>query len=289
MNPAWLDPVEYPFAPHTLDLAAGRMHYLDEGQGPPLVMVHGTPTWSFLYRHLIRGLASRYRCVVPDHLGFGLSDKPATWSYRPRDHAEHLRQLIEHLGLRHITLVVEDFGGPIGLAYALNRPGNVDRLVLSNTWMWSLRGDPHFERFGRLAASPVGRFLYTRLNLSPRIILKLAVGRKAAFTKAIHRHYLGPFPFPRDRQGAWVLARELLGSSDWYESLWAQRATIRDMPALIAWGMRDPAFRRQELERWTALFTDRRIVELADVGHLVAEEAGPVCAAEIDRFVSAGL
>ncbi len=102
-------------------------------------MVHGTPTWSFMYRHLIRDLSPRYRCIAPDHLGFGLSDRPAGWSYRPEDQARNLARLIETLGLKDLTLVVHDFGGPIGLAYALDHPENVRRLVLFNTWMWSFR------------------------------------------------------------------------------------------------------------------------------------------------------
>ena len=95
------------------------MHYVDEGQGPPLVFVHGTPDWSFVWRHLIKALSPRYRCIAPDNLGFGLSDKPRDASYAPPEQAANLRQLIEHLGLRDITLVLHDFGGPFGLSYAI--------------------------------------------------------------------------------------------------------------------------------------------------------------------------
>src|SRR5512133_3021901 len=110
-----LDRSEYPFASHYLQLPMGRMHYIDEGHGSPIVMVHGTPTWSFLYRHLVKRLAADYRCLAPDNLGFGLSNKPAGWSYTPQAHADNLRAFIESLGLRDVTLVVHDFGGPIGL------------------------------------------------------------------------------------------------------------------------------------------------------------------------------
>lgn len=133
MIPDWVDRAEYPFEPEAIILGPGTMRYLDEGDGESVVMVHGTPTWSFLYRHLVKGLRDRYRCVVPDHLGFGLSDKPARWSYAPADQARNLTTLIETLGLKDITLVVHDFGGPIGLSYALEHPENVRRLVLFNT------------------------------------------------------------------------------------------------------------------------------------------------------------
>src|SRR5512146_856837 len=112
MNTSWINQNEYPFQSHFLDLAPGRMHYVDEGQGETILMVHGTPTWSFLYRRLIKELSPDYRVVAPDHLVFGLSDKPESFSYLPRDHAGNLTCLIESLNLKGITLVVHDFGGP---------------------------------------------------------------------------------------------------------------------------------------------------------------------------------
>lgn len=121
----WLDRAEYPFAPHHFESGDGRMHYVDEGEGEPVVLVHGTPTWSFLYsRHRIRGLSRTRRVIAPGHLGFGLSEKPADALYRPEDHARRLEALLEHLGLEGITLVVHDFGGPIGLSYALRHPAS---------------------------------------------------------------------------------------------------------------------------------------------------------------------
>lgn len=109
----WIDRKEYPFKSHFLQLEMGKMHYIDEGSGEPIVMVHGNPTWSFLYRHLIKGLSKNYRCIAIDNIGFGLSDKPADWSYYPEDHAKNLYLLIEKLDLKGITLIVQDWGGPI--------------------------------------------------------------------------------------------------------------------------------------------------------------------------------
>jgi len=156
--PAWVDRREYPFEPRTLDVDGGRLSYVDEGEGAPIVMVHGTPTWSFLYRHLIRSLKERHRCMVPDHLGFGLSDRPRGWSYRPEDQARNLARLIETLALKDLTLVVHDYGGPIGLAYAIDHPENVCRLVLFNTWMWSWAGDRRMEWSGRILGRYLGRW-----------------------------------------------------------------------------------------------------------------------------------
>src|SRR5215218_7357697 len=135
--PAWLDSSLYPFASHFIESGYGRMHYVDEGNGSPVVFVHGTPSWSFLYRHLIARLSCRHRVIAIDNLGFGLSDKPARAPYAPQDHAQRFETLLDALHVSGATLVVHDFGGPIGLAAALVHPEMFSRLVLFNTWMWS--------------------------------------------------------------------------------------------------------------------------------------------------------
>ena len=280
MTPAWLDRTEYPFAPHWLALDAGRIHYVDEGEGAPIVMAHGTPTWSFLYRHLVKGLRGRYRCVVPDHLGFGLSERPTDWSYRPADQATNLARLIEGLGLKDITLIVHDFGGPIGLSHAIERPDNVRRLILFNTWLWSFRGDRRFEWFSRILGSRFGRVLYERFGFSVRVMLKRAVADRARYTAAVHRHYLGAL----DGHATWVYAREVMGSSDWYAALWQRRDRIAQIPALLIWGLRDPAF-GTFLPRWRTVFERTEVVELPDVGHSPPEERGPEIVPIIARFL----
>ena len=104
----WLDRDEYPFTSYFLDLSMGKMHYVDEGDGDPIAMVHGNPTWSYLFRHLIKELSSKHRCIAMDHIGFGLSDKPTDWTYFPEEHAKNTSSLINTLGLQDITLVVQD-------------------------------------------------------------------------------------------------------------------------------------------------------------------------------------
>jgi haloalkane dehalogenase len=269
----WLDRNEYPFAPHYFPTGAGRMHYVDVGEGEPIVMVHGTPEWSFIYRRLIDCLSSRYRCIAPDHIGFGLSDKPVGWSYLPKDHAENLEALIGGLALRDITLVVHDYGGPIGLAYALKHPENVKRIVIMNSWMWSLQEDPAYDRTKVLSGS-FGRFLYQYLAFSPRVMIPLAMGDRGKLSRSVHRHYLQAFPTPESRYGTWVLARELLGSSAWYDQLWRQRSHLQHLPALILWGMKDFAFGPKELERWREVLPNARVETYRDVGHFVQEELG---------------
>ena len=286
MIPAWIDRDEYPFTPREHVTETGVMRYLDEGGGAPIVMVHGTPTWSFLYRHLVKGLAGSWRCIVPDLPGFGLSDKPAGVSYRPEDQARRLTGLIETLGLKDVTLVVHDFGGPIGLAHAIERPQDVRRLVLFNTWMWPLAGDPRIARGARMLASPLGRVLYDRLGFAVNVMWKHAIGDRRRYTRAVHAHYRGPLATREDRRATWAYAREVLGSSAWYESLWQRRARIAGIPAMLVWGMKDPAFGAM-LPRWRTVFPRAEVVELADVGHAPPEERGPEVAAMIARFLSA--
>ncbi len=276
----------YPFESRYLDVGGGRMHYIDEGQGRVIVMVHGTPTWSFLYRHLIRDLSRDHRVIAMDHLGFGLSDRPEGGSYRPADHARNLATLIEQLDLRDVTLAVHDFGGPIGLSYAIAHPANVSSLILFNTWMWSLRGTSA-EKLGNFMSGALGRFLYRRLNVSPRVLLKVAFADKRKLTSDVHRHYTGVFPTPSSRHAPWVLAKALIGSTEWYESLWSRRDQIAAKPALVLWGMKDPAFGKDALERWQATLTNARVVEFAEAGHFVQEEAPAEAARAIREFLSA--
>ena len=286
VTPSWVDRSLYPFASHHHDTADGRLHYVDEGRGPALLLVHGTPTWSFLYRHLIAGLSRAHRVIAVDHLGFGLSDKPREAPYTPADHARRLATLIDRLGLRDVTLVVHDFGGPIGLSYAIDHPERIARLVLFNTWMWSLADLPSARRASRLAASPVGRFLYRSLNVSPRLLIPAVMGDRRKLTPAVHRHYVAPFPSPREREAPWVLARELLGSSDWYDALWQRRDRLADIPALLLWGMRDPTFGPAALDRWMTVLRRAEVHRHASAGHLVQEEEGAALVAPIAGFVA---
>ncbi|MGH7343616.1 MAG: alpha/beta fold hydrolase [Candidatus Rokuibacteriota bacterium] len=280
MIPPWVDRREYPFEPRGLDVAGARLSYVDEGRGSPIVMVHGTPTWSFLYRHLIRELSPRYRCVAPDHLGFGLSDRPAGWSYRPEDQAGNLARLIETLGLKDITLVVHDYGGPIGLAYALDHPENVRRLVLFNTWMWSFAGDRRVAWAARALGGRLGRYLYEQRGFAVRVMLRRAVADRRRYSPEVERHYL----LPLDGHATWIYARELLGSSAWYDRLWARRDRIARMPTILIWGMKDPAFARY-LQRWQGVFEQAEVVQLADCGHAPPEERAPESLPFLIRFL----
>jgi haloalkane dehalogenase len=284
-----IDRTAYPFRSRWLDLPAGRMHYVDEGaaEGDILLFVHGTPTWSFEWRHLIRELRSSRRCIALDLLGFGLSDRPPGFPYTPEAHAEAVAGFVQQLGLDRFILVVHDYGGPIGLPLCLRWPERVTRLVLFNTWMWSFTGDRDMESKGRFAGSRLGGFLYRRANFSLRVLVPQSYGDRRKLTPAIHRQYLDRFPDPESRgRVLWALAKALLGSSRYYDSLWAQREKLRGRPALILWGMRDVAFRPYQLERWKQVLPEARVVELADAGHWPHEEEPERVADELRHFLA---
>lgn len=256
------------------------MHYIDEGEGPPVVFVHGTPGWSFEFRHVAR--RSGYRAIVPDLIGFGLSERPAGFAYTPEAHARVLREFVDALGLTRFSLAVHDFGGPIGLPLAL--AGRVDRLVLMNTWMWPF-DDVRDIRQARIAGGALGAWLYRHANLPLRLLMPYAYASRSRLTPEMHRHYLEPFRDGRDRERVLhTLARALLASAPYYESLWQQRHALT-MPVLLLWGRRDPALGARVLARWQSILPSAETVGL-DVGHWPHEEAPAAVAAALDRFLA---
>jgi len=270
--PGWVDASLYPFAPRWFEVGPGRMHYVDEGAGRPVVFVHGAPAWSFLWRGAIRALRDRHRCIAPDLLGFGLSEQPAGFSYHPREQARCLATLLAHLDVRDATLVVHDWGGPIGLAFALEHPERVRDLVLFNTWLWSVRGTLRGELTGRLFASRLWAWLERRHSLSTRCFLPAVMGDRGKLAPDVHRHYVEPFRDPRSREPNVVLWREILGASDWLGSLWERRGAITSKRALIVWGLADRAFTRADLARWREVLPHARVETLPRAGHFVQEE-----------------
>lgn len=283
----WLDRDAYPFRSRFLPLPSGRVHYLDEGprDAETLVFVHGTPSWSFEYRHLIRALSATRRCIALDHLGFGLSERPASFGYRPEDHAGVFAAFVEALGLERFTLVVHDFGGPIALPFATAHPERIARLVVLNSFMWPF-DEPSLVKQARFAGGAIGRFLYRYLNFSLRVLMPFAYSDRRRLTPAIHAQYLAPFRDGTSRvRVLWGLARALLGSAPHYAALWGARARLAEIPALVLWGSGDRAFPTSYAERWREALPQAELRLLAHAGHWPHEEAPDAVLDELRLFL----
>lgn len=281
--PLWLDRAAYPFESRFFAQPEGRMHYVDEGQGPPVVFVHGNPSWSFEYREVLRLLSPQYRCLAPDHLGFGLSDKPPGIDYTPQAHAARLARWLDSLDLQHATLVVGDWGGPIGLSWALDHPDRVDHLVITNTWLWSVASDWYYQAFSGFVGGPLGRGLIRSRNFFADTVVKMCFGDRSKLTPELHAHYLQPLEIPAEREANWTFPGQIIGASSWLEAQWQRRAVWSAKAVSLVWGMKDIAFREKELRRWNEAFPSAKVWRLAGVGHFVAEEAPEELAQAIRR------
>lgn len=279
--PKWLDRNEYPFKTRFHRLSAGKMHFVDEGLGEPIVMVHGNPGWSFEYRNIIKKARETRRCIAPDHLGFGLSDKPDNFDYLPSSHAKNFEELINSLALEKITFVFNDWGGPIALAYAIKYPQKIKKLVIMNTYLWSVVNDPHYQKFSGFMGGPVGKFLIVNFNFFAKIFLKQVFGDKTKLPKNIHRHYYMHLNNKRERKGCYIFPREVTASGEWLDSLWQQKEKINAIPTSIVWGMKDIAFRENELNCWIENWQNPKVIKLSNTGHYPQEETPEAVIQEI--------
>jgi cis-3-alkyl-4-acyloxetan-2-one decarboxylase len=284
--PDWLRPL-YPFEPKRFDTGRGVMSYLDEGTGDEaVVMVHGNPTWSFYYRNLVLGLRDKVRCIVPDHLGCGLSDKPPDFNYTLGEHIRNLRGLLDRLQLRKIHLVVHDWGGPIGLGAALARPEQLGRVVILNTAAFADTVVPWRIRLCR--APGLGEWLVRGLNGFAWPATWMAVTTPLA--PDVKRGYLHPYdswanriathrfvvdiPSGRGRASDRVLA-----------GIEPKLTVLRDRPVLILWGGQDFCFNRHYYNRWKVLLPGANADYLESAGHYVLEDEAEYCRAEIGRHL----
>jgi haloalkane dehalogenase len=263
-RPGWVDSELYPFEDRWLD----GLHYVDEGDGPPLLLVHGNPTWSFTWREVIKGLRDRYRCIAPDLPGFGLSSAPAGYGFTAAEHALAIERLVTSLDLRDATLMVQDWGGPIGFAVAGRQPDRFRFYVIGNTWAWSMRDNRAARMFSGFLGGPIGRYLIVRRNFFVERIIPRAT--RTDLPERVMDMYRGPFPTPESRRPVAVFPKEIIAATPWLEEV---ERNIPQRPALIVWPTNDQAFRTAERERWEAMLPDHRTVLLEGARHYIGEDA----------------
>jgi pimeloyl-ACP methyl ester carboxylesterase len=279
----WLNVVEYPFVTHSHKCEDGWMSYADEGSGRPIVFVHGAPTWSYCWRKLIKSLSSDYRCIAPDQLGFGLSDKPYHADYSPPAHYQRFEELMDKLKLRDVTLVVHDFGGPIGLNWALEHPDRVSEIVIFNTWMWSLKTDRVAKQLYRMFGNCINRYYYRVLPASPSFFLPVLFADRYRVGRFTRQQYLMPFAKQRERQGPYAAAQDLLRYSPWFESMWERVDELRRIPTLLLWGMEDISLGEEALNRWKKALPESRVARLPRAARYAMDDM-PMRSLEEMRF-----
>lgn len=277
----------FPFESKWFDSRVGRVHYVEEGVGDPILLLHGNPTWSFLYRGIIIRLKKNFRCIALDYPGFGLSERPAAYDYTPAAHAGIVRDFVRHLDLRNVTVMGQDWGGPIGLRMACDELPRIRALVMGNTWFWPL--DPTDVRdlplwaFGTALSTGMGRKLVLERNLFVERILPL--GLKHDVAPEVLDHYRGPLETEGLRRGVAELPRQLVESEPWLRELAGEVPRILgEKPLLLTWGMDDPAFRPSFMERFRGAFDSVRTLPL-DARHFIQEDAPAEMARAIEEFL----
>lgn len=277
----------YPFASRFLDQGAVRQHYLDEGEGEPVVMVHGNPTWSFYYRGLVAGLRDRCRTIVPDHIGMGLSDKPQAYPYTLRTHIDNLEALIQHAvgEQQSVSLVVHDWGGAIACGWAARHPHRVKRLVVLNTAAFQHRRIPW--RISVCRWPLIGSLLLRGANAFVRAALTMAVERP--LVPEVRAGYLAPYGDWASRVGVCRFVQDIprRTSQPSYGQLAAVEAglsRLTHVPMLIQWGGKDWCFNRSFYDQWRKRFPNAEAQVYEEAGHYVLEDAGDAVLERVRAF-----
>ena len=284
-RPGFLN-AQYPFRSHFLNLDGHRLHYVDEGSGPVVVMVHGNPTWSFFYRDLIRDLSAHKRCIAIDHLGCGLSDKPARYSYNLASHIANVQRLIASLNLDSFDLVMHDWGGLIGFGAVMKEPERVKSLVIMNTTLHPIRVPLRI----RLCRAPLlGTLLVRGLNGFCGPSTFMAVNRRPLSFDA-RRGFLYPYGNWTDRVAIRAFVQDIPDkeSHPSFPLLTEIQASLEHFEqhnVLLAWGGADFCFQTGYLERWQKIFPKARTNLVPDAGHYLLEDAGAELVLEISRFL----
>ncbi len=276
---------EYPFESHFIDVSGGKYHFVDEGSGDPIVMVHGNPTWSFYYRNLIKEFSQTNRVICPDHLGCGLSDKPQDYSYRLEAHIDNLEQLLMSFDLRNITLIVHDWGGAIGMGFAIRHTTRIKSIIILNTAAFSINTIPFRISLCRIPF--LGPFMVRYFNAFAKAATFMTTVKK--LSNKIKKGFLLPYDNYENRVAVNAFIQDIPMTPDApsYEvlieiehGLWM----FREIPVCIIWGMQDWCFSKVFLERWLVYFPQANLLKLEKAGHYLLEDANSDIISYIKRF-----
>jgi haloalkane dehalogenase len=266
------DPSLFPFESRWFDSSVGPVHYIDEGDGPPLLLMHGNPDWSFLYRKIVSGLRGEFRCVAPDYPGFGLSVHPAGYGYTPAEHAKVIGELVDQLDLNEMVVMGQDWGGPIGMDIASRRADRVRGMVMGNTWFWPDNGRT-MRMFSTAMGSRPIQYLIKRRNFFVSPLMKRSL--RVKISDAEFAHYTDVVPTPESRDGIAVFPIEIMRSHPWLGELETRVAeTLAGKPVVLMFGRKDPALASDAIiDRWRKQFPDATYIDLPEAGHYIQEDA----------------
>lgn len=279
----------YPFDGKFLDIDGLNYHYVDEGQGDPILMVHGNPTWSFLFRNFIRHLSSDRRCIAVDHIGCGLSDKPQNYRYRLNRHVANLEHLLLTLDLRNVTLMVHDWGGPIGLGVAGRHPERFSRIIISNTAGFRSSRMPSILKVARLPL--LGEFLIRGLNAFCETAARTALERRERMVGAVRRGYLEPYNSWANRIATARFVQDVPMSPEHPSYLAlaeveAGLSRLAHLPTLLMWGEKDWCFPPHFRDRFLEFFPNAQRVDLPLAGHLLYEDEPEITLESVRKFLA---
>lgn len=285
VRPSWVPEELYPFESRFVDIGANRVHYIDEGTGPTIVFLHGNPTWSFLYRNIVLELRNSFRCVALDYPGFGLSRAAEDYPFTPSAHADLVAEFISRLDLSEVTLMGQDWGGPIGLSVATRDPERCSGFVLGNTWAWPLNGILHFEAFARVMGSRIAGLWIRNANAFVNVMIPL--GTATRLTAEVMRAYREPFAQKETRTATWEFPRQLLLSKNFMTKISDDLHRVAHLPTLFTWGGGDFALRKNvELPRFESLFPNHETVVIDSAKHFFQEDAPGDIARAIRHWMS---
>ncbi len=277
---------EYPFKPKEIEIDGHRLSYVDEGAGLPIVMVHGNPTWSYMYRHAITSLRAGYRVIAPDHIGCGLSEKPQSYVYTLQNHIKNLDALLTRLEIKCCVLMVHDWGGAIGMGWAGRNPDKVAGVVVLNTAAFRSQRIPF--RIGICRWPFLGEFLVRGLNGFAGAATSMAVHKK--MTSAVKKGFLFPYDNWHNRVAVFRFVQDIPLSENhpsWQELLRVETelGALKEKPMLICWGGRDFCFNDHFYEEWQQRFPHAHCHYFPDSGHYILEDSR----GEVLQLVSAFL
>lgn len=269
----------FPFAPHYFSINGFEMHYVDEGNGEPVVMLHGDPTWGYLYRQFIPAFSRHHRCIVPDSMGMGKSGVPqGPYPYRLQHHIANLEALLLYLDLENITLVVHDWGGPVGLGFAVRHPQRIKRLVLLNTWAFARWPGGTFPRLLEIIRSERGEVFVLKRNGYLEPALMGTTHHTEHLTPTVMEAYKAPYPTPEMRTALLCWSRDIpvqAGDASYTEMKHIEEGLpqFSNLPILIIWGMQDPVLPPSVLHLWQELYPQATTHEIEDASHFLQEDA----------------